>query len=62
MLRDEAIACAGKLPKAGVAVTHLHAQGMTHNFAVAPGTVMRFPQSKEALSDIAAWLSKALYG
>lgn len=60
VLRDEAIAYARKLRDAGVAVTHLHAPDMQHNFAVTPGTVMRFPQSRAALADIAAWLRATL--
>lgn len=56
VLRDEGIAYAQKLEAAGVAVTHLHAPDMHHNFPVHPGTVMRFPQSEMALRQMADWL------
>ncbi len=46
VLRDEGLAYAQKLEAAGVAVTHLHAPDMHHNFPVHPGTVARFPQCK----------------
>lgn len=59
-LRDEGIAYAEKLERAGVKVTHLHAEDMHHNFPVHPGTVMRFPQSREALKEIAAWVRSRL--
>ena len=55
-LRDEGIAYAEKLKNAGVAVTHLHAADMHHNFPVHPGTVARFPQSVAALQDFAGWV------
>jgi acetyl esterase len=55
-LRDEGIAYAEKLKGAGVAVTHLHAADMHHNFPVHPGTVARFPQSLTALQDFAGWV------
>jgi len=58
-LRDEGIAYAEKLKAAGVAVTHLHAAEMHHNFPVSPGTVARFPQSVAALNRFAAWLRTA---
>jgi acetyl esterase len=60
VLRDEGVAYVRKLAAAGVAVTHLHAADMQHNFPATPGTVMRFPQSEEALDDIAAWLRAVL--
>jgi acetyl esterase len=60
VLRDEGIAYAQKLEAAGVAVTHLHAPDMHHNFAVHPATVARFPQSETALTAFAAWLSNSL--
>jgi acetyl esterase len=60
VLRDEGIAYAQKLAGAGVAVTHLHAPDMHHNFPVHPGTVARFPQSDAALAAIAAWLKSTL--
>jgi acetyl esterase len=59
-LRDEGVAYAEKLQAAGVAVTHIHAGDMHHNFPVHPGTVMRFSQSVKALNEIAAWLKIAL--
>jgi acetyl esterase len=62
VLRDEGIAYAQKLEAAGVAVTHLHAPDMHHNFPVHPGTVGRFPQSKTALIAFAAWLRSTLLG
>jgi acetyl esterase len=55
-LRDEGADYAEKLKAAGVAVTHVHAAEMHHNFPVHPGTVMRFSQSAETLKKIAAWL------
>ncbi len=55
-LRDEGVAYAEKLKKAGVAVTHLHTADMHHNFPVHPGTVVRFPQSVAALQDFAGWV------
>lgn len=60
VLRDEGGAYARKLAQAGVTVRHMHAPDMTHNFAVGPGTVARFPQSDRALGQIAAWLRGAL--
>ena len=59
-LRDEGIAYAENLAKAGIAVTHLHAPDMHHNFPVHPGTVARFPQSIAALEEFAAWLRTTL--
>jgi acetyl esterase len=56
VLRDEGVAYARKLESSGVAVTHIHAPDMNHNFPVHPGTVARFPQSQEALDEMAAWL------
>jgi acetyl esterase len=60
VLRDEGLAYAQKLEAAGVAVTHLHAPDMHHNFPVHPGTVARFPQCVAALSQIAGWLRATL--
>ena len=60
VLRDEGVAYARKLAQAGVTVRHIHAPDLTHNFAVGPGTVARFPQSDRALGQIAAWLRGAL--
>ncbi len=60
VLRDEGIAYADKLRAAGVALTHLHAADMNHNFAVAPDKVARFPQSLETLNEIAGWLRAML--
>jgi acetyl esterase len=60
VLRDEGIAYAEKLQAAGVAVTHLHAPDMGHNFPVSPAQVARFPQGVEALREIAAWLKRSL--
>ncbi len=59
-LRDEGIAYAEKLAKAGTAVTHVHAPDMHHNFPVHPGTVARFPQSIAALDAVAKWLRTTL--
>ena len=59
-LRDEGIAYAEKLAKAGIAVTHMHAPDMHHNFPVHPGTVARFPQSIAALQEFAAWFRTTL--
>jgi len=59
-LRDEGIAYARHLQRAGVQVTHLHAPDMHHNFPVHPGTVARFPQCDQALGAIAAWLRATL--
>ncbi len=56
VLRDEGIAYARKLEQAGVAVMHIHASDMHHNFPVGPATVARFPQSDAALGQIAAFL------
>jgi acetyl esterase len=55
-LRDDGIAYAEKLAKAGVAVTHMHAPDMHHNFPVHPGTVARFPQCVAALDGFAQWI------
>jgi len=60
VLRDEAIAYAGKLKAANVEVTHMHSPDMNHNFAVHPGTVARFPQSQTTLAAIAEWLRETL--
>jgi acetyl esterase len=60
VLRDEGLAYAQKLVAAGVAVTHLHAPDMHHNFPLHPGTVARFPQCDAALTQIAGWLRATL--
>ena len=60
VLRDEGIAYAEKLRGAGVAVTHLHAPDMHHDYPVSPGTVARFPQCLTTLSEIAGWLRATL--
>ncbi len=60
VLRDEGIAYARKLDESGVAVTHIHAPDMHHDFPVGPATVARFPQSDRALGQIAAWLRATL--
>ncbi len=60
VLRDDGIVYAQKLGAAGVAVTHMHAPDMHHNFPVHPGTVARFPQSDAAFSKIAGWLRATL--
>lgn len=60
VLRDEGIAFVRKLEGAGVRVSHLHAPDMSHNFAVNPATVARFPQCERALASIAKWLRAAL--
>jgi acetyl esterase len=60
VLRDEGISYAERLQGAGVAVTHMHAPDMSHNFAVHPATVARFPQSDSALTRIAGWLRATL--
>ncbi len=62
LLRDEGIEYAEKLKAAGVAVTHLHAAEMHHDFPVNPGTVARFPQSVAALNEFAAWLRTTTKG
>ena len=59
-LRDEGIAYALKLRAAGVAVKHLHAPDMHHNFPVHPGTVARFSQCDEALAAFADWVRAVL--
>jgi len=56
VLRDEGIAYAEKLEAAGVAVAHLHAPDMHHNFPVHPATVARFPQCDLTLAEVAGWL------
>jgi acetyl esterase len=60
VLRDDGIAYAEKLKRAGVAVTHIHAADMHHNFPVHPETVARFPQCQAALNEIAGWLQATL--
>lgn len=60
VLRDEGIAYAEKLKAAGVAVTHLHAPDMGHNFPATPNLVGRLPQSNETLAGIADWLRAVL--
>ena len=60
VLRDEGLAYVQKLSGAGVAVTHLHAPDMHHNFPVHPGTVARFPQCDAALTHMATWLRATL--
>lgn len=60
VLRDEGIAYAEKLKAAGVAVTHLHASDMGHNFPVTPSQVVRFEQGVQTLGEIAAWLKANL--
>ena len=56
VLRDEGMAYARKLRAAGVAVTHVHADDMHHDFPVGPSTVVRFPQCERALGQFATWL------
>lgn len=60
VLRDEGIAYADKLRAAGVAVRHLHAGDMHHDFPALPGTVGRFPQCAAALAAMADWLKATL--
>jgi acetyl esterase len=60
VLRDDGIAYAEKLAGARVAVTHMHASDMHHNFPVHPATVARFPQSDSVLTQIAGWLRATL--
>lgn len=60
VLRDDGIAYAKKLKSAGVAVTHIHAADMHHNFPVHPETVARFPQCKSTLNEIGGWLRTTL--
>ena len=60
VLRDDGIAYAEKLAAAGVAVTHINAPDMHHNFPVHPATVARFPQCDSALTRIAGWLRATL--
>jgi acetyl esterase len=60
VLRDESIAYAEKLKAAGIAVTHLHAPDMGHNFPVTPNLVARFPQCNETRAEIANWLKSTL--
>jgi acetyl esterase len=60
LLRDDGIAYAEKLAAAGIAVTHMHAPDMNHNFPVHPATVARFPQCDSALTQIAEWLRATL--
>jgi acetyl esterase len=60
VLRDEGIAYAEKLKATGVAVKHLHAPDMIHDFPVHPGMVRLFPQCDAALRDIAGWLRATL--
>jgi acetyl esterase len=59
-LRDDGLLYADKLEKAGVPVTRIHFDDMHHNFPVHPSTVMRFPQSIDALQRIASWLTSRL--
>lgn len=61
VLRDEGIAYAHKLSGGGVAVTHHHSPDMHHDFPVGPSTVARFPQSDQALGQMAAWLRKVMF-
>ena len=60
VLRDEGIAYAEKLAMSGIAVSHLHAPDMNHNFVASPGTVGRFPQCDATLTEIAHWLKVGL--
>jgi acetyl esterase len=60
VLRDDGTAYAEKLAAAGIAVTHMHAPDMHHNFPVHPATVALFPQCDSALTQIAAWLRATL--
>ncbi len=61
VLRDEGIAYAQKLSAAGIQVTHLHSSDMSHNFPATPNLVGRFPQCRQTLQEIAAWLRATLY-
>jgi acetyl esterase len=60
VLRDESIAYAEKLRVAGIAVPHLHAPDMGHNFPATPNLVARFSQCNETLAEIADWLKATL--
>jgi acetyl esterase len=60
VLRDEGIAYGEKLAQAGIAMTHVHAPDMHHNFPVHPATVARFPQCDSTLARIAGWLRATL--
>jgi acetyl esterase/lipase len=60
VLRDEGIAYAERLRTSGIAVTHIHAPDMHHNFPVGPDSVGRFAQCDAVLSDIASWLKATL--
>ena len=59
-LRDEGVAYVEKLKAAGVATTHLHSPDMGHNFPATPNLVGRFPECRETLAEIAAWLKATL--
>jgi acetyl esterase len=61
VLRDEGVAYAQKLSAAGIQVTHLHSPDMSHNFPATPNLVARFPQCRQTLDEIAAWLQAILY-
>jgi acetyl esterase len=60
VLRDEGIAYAKKLQEAGVTVKHLPSPDMNHNFPVGLDMVVRFPQCKTTLNEIADWLRVTL--
>ena len=44
----------------GVAVAHLRAPGIGHDFPASPNLVVRFPQCNETRAEIANWLKATL--
>jgi acetyl esterase len=57
VLRDEGQEYARRMEVAGVAVTHLFAEGMNHGFAASPNEFPFLPQAKELLRRVAGWIA-----
>jgi acetyl esterase len=56
VMRDEGQAYAKRLSEAGVAVTHVFAEGMNHGFATSANEFPFLPQAKDVLRQVAEWV------
>jgi acetyl esterase len=60
VLRDEGIAYVRRMEEAGVAVKHVHAEGMNHGFAASVNEFPYLPQAKDVLLQGAAWMAETV--